>query len=103
MNNIVIARAPVESSCIASVGYADTAKTLEVEFRSGAVYRYFGVPPETHLALMGAASKGAYLNRYIKGRHAETRQQPQRSSTPARRSEAARARSTALAEVRRRS
>lgn len=70
MNNVVIARAPVESSCIVSIGYAETARMLEVEFQSGTVYRYLDVLPEIHVALMEAASKGAYLNRYIKGRHA---------------------------------
>jgi hypothetical protein len=69
MNNIAIARAPVESSCIVSIGYAESARTLEVEFQSGAVYRYFEVLPEIHIAIMQAASKGAYLNRYIKGCH----------------------------------
>lgn len=69
MNNLVIARAPVESSCIVSIGYAESARTLDVEFQSGAVYRYFDVLPEIHVALMQAASKGAYLNRFIKGRH----------------------------------
>ena len=73
MKNIVIARVPVESSCIASVGYAAAVETLEVEFRSGAVYRYLAVPPDVHLALLQSASKGAYLNRHIKARHAAVR------------------------------
>ena len=68
--NDIVARVPVESTCIVSIGYAESAKTLEVEFQSGAVYRYLDVFPEIHVALMAAASKGAYLNRYIKGRHA---------------------------------
>ena len=76
MNDLVIVRAAVDSSCIASVGYAEATKTLEVEFHSGAVYRYFGVGRETHIALLSSASKGAYLNRYIKGRHPEARQPP---------------------------
>lgn len=70
MNHLAIARAPVESSCIASVGYAEVAETLEVEFQSGAIYRYFGVPPDVHVALQESASKGGYLNRYIKGHYA---------------------------------
>ena len=77
MNNVVvIARARVESSCITSVGYTEDAKTLEVEYRSGAVYRYFDVAAEVHVALMATPSKGAYLNRFIKGRYAESRQLP---------------------------
>jgi hypothetical protein len=69
MNNIVISRAPVESSCIASVGYAEARGILEVEFRSGAIYRYLRVLPEIHIALLESPSKGAYLNRHIKSRH----------------------------------
>lgn len=76
MNDLVIVRAAVDSSCIRSVGYVEATKTLEVEFHSGAVYRYFGVLRETCVALMGSASKGAYLNRYIRGRHPEARQPP---------------------------
>jgi hypothetical protein len=72
MNEIV--RASIQSSCIASVGYSGATKTLEVEFSSGAVYRYFEVSYETHGAFMSAASKGSYFNRHIKGRHREARQ-----------------------------
>jgi KTSC domain len=77
MNDMLIARTPVVSSCIASIGYAEETRILEVEFRSGAVYRYFLVPGGIHAALMAAASKGAYLNLCIKGRFPESR-----SSTP---------------------
>ena len=59
-------RAPVSSSSIASVGYEAELATLEVEFASGAVYRYFAVPTALHVQLMGAASKGAFLNRFIR-------------------------------------
>ena len=69
MNNPVIIRTPVHSSCIASVGYAETAVTLEVEFRSGAVYRYAGVPREVHAAIVAASSKGTCFNKYVKGRY----------------------------------
>lgn len=78
MNNVVT-RAPVESSCIASLGYAEATRTLGVEFKSGAVHHYSGVPWEIYESLMAATSKGAYLNRFIKGRYPEARQQPRRS------------------------
>lgn len=68
-----INRTSVESSCIASVGYAETTMTLEVEFQSRAVYRYVGVPREIHAGIIAAISKGAYLNRYIKGRYPEVK------------------------------
>jgi len=67
-------RQPVLSSVIAEVGYdADTAE-LEVQFRSGDVYRYYAVPPSVHRALMEADSPGAYFNRHISD-HFPTRQQ----------------------------
>lgn len=59
-------RAPVLSSSIASVGYEAEPATLEVEFASGAVYRYFAVPAAVHVQLMSAASKGAFLNRFVR-------------------------------------
>jgi hypothetical protein len=59
-------RAPVSSSSIASVGYEAGLATLEVEFVGGAVYRYFAVPVAVHLELLGAASKGAFLNRFVR-------------------------------------
>jgi len=59
-------RAPVSSSSIASVGYQAELAVLEVEFAGGAVYRYFAVPAAVHVQLMGAASKGAFLNRFVR-------------------------------------
>lgn len=88
MNRLMIVRTPVRSSCIAFIGYDEAARTLEIEFHSGAVYRYFGVVREIHMDLVNAPSKGAYLNRHIKGRHPERRQQILRvlNGTPAPRS-----------------
>ena len=63
-------RQPVESACIASVGYDANSLTLEVQFNKGTVYQYLGVPPSTHTSLVTAASIGKYLNSQIKGRHA---------------------------------
>lgn len=65
-NENSIARAVVDSSCIASVGYCMKTGTLEIEFRSGIVYRYHRVPTDIYRALLGAESKGTFLNRIIK-------------------------------------
>jgi hypothetical protein len=62
------ARVPVESSSVASVGYAVEARTLEVEFRSGVVYRYFDVPTEIYGGFLAAESKGIFFNCAVKGR-----------------------------------
>lgn len=64
-----VARAAVESTSIASMGYARADKALEIEFRSGAVYRYSGVPEAVHTALLTAKSKGRYFARHIRGRY----------------------------------
>lgn len=57
-------RVRVESSVLASVGFE--AGTLEVEFVSGAVYRYLDVPAAEYAALRWADSHGAYFNEHIK-------------------------------------
>jgi hypothetical protein len=63
-------RYPVSSSDIASVGYETSTSTLEVEFHSGGIYKYFEVPEQHFLALTsGSGSVGRYLNAQIKGRY----------------------------------
>lgn len=62
-------RQSVISSNLSSVGYDALTATLEVAFRSGGIYQYFGVPLSTHAGLMSAASKGRYLRHWIKGRY----------------------------------
>lgn len=66
-------RESVESSNIASIGYDEASRTLEVEFLNGSVYEYSGVPPEEHRGLMDAGSHGKYLNANIKGRYSYTK------------------------------
>jgi KTSC domain len=63
----------VRSSAIASVGYREATETLEVEFRSGAVYAYHHVPPAVYQALLGASSKGRYISRHVRDRFPYTR------------------------------
>ena len=60
-------RQPVVSSNVASIGYDEDGKELQVEFRNGSVYSYWNVPASEHQALMVARSKGSYLHFYIKG------------------------------------
>lgn len=61
-----IERQPVESSNLASVGYKSTTKTLEVEFQSGSVYRYFQVPAKVYQEFKSADSLGRYLSKNIR-------------------------------------
>ena len=57
----------LDSSLLAAVTYSDHA-TLDVAFRSGAVYRYFAVPARVVDALRTAPSTGAYFHRQIRRR-----------------------------------
>ena len=59
-------RTPVRSSNIASIGYDESTSTLEVEFRTGAVYQYYEVPKRVYVGLMNASSHGAYFAQYVK-------------------------------------
>ena len=60
-------RTVVESTTLAAVAYDDARETLQLEFRGGALYRYFGVPAPVYDALLAAPSKGGYFNRAIRG------------------------------------
>ena len=57
----------VESTTLATVAYDEALELLQLEFRSRAIYQYFGVPAVVHAALLGAESKGSYFNRVIRG------------------------------------
>jgi hypothetical protein len=60
-------RVSVDSSSIASIGYAPQERLLELEFRqSGEVYQYFDVPAEEYSAFLAADSKGTYFNLHFK-------------------------------------
>lgn len=65
-------RVRVESSNVHSIGHDPHTKTLEVAFWNrakdgiGSIYHYDGVPSELAAALMGAPSKGLFLNLHIK-------------------------------------
>ena len=61
-------RLRVRSSVIRSLGYDQTALTLEVEFKTGQVYRYRPVPRSKFNALRSAESKGRYFNANIRDR-----------------------------------
>jgi len=62
-------RTPVTSRSLCSVGYDPESSTLDIEFNSGKVYRYSGVPAEEHQSLMSASSHGTYFNANIRDRY----------------------------------
>ena len=55
------------SSVLAAMTYSLDA-TLDLVFRSGAIYRYFAVPSVVVQGLIAAESKGAYFNRHVRNR-----------------------------------
>ena len=57
----------VESTTLATVAYDDAKEMLQLEFRSRAIYQYFGVPAAVHAALLHAPSKGSYFNQVSRG------------------------------------
>jgi hypothetical protein len=63
----------VESSSLASVGFSPEHNILEVEFRNGHVYEYFGVPLALYEQLLAADSKAAFMNRFIRNRFPQRR------------------------------
>ena len=60
-------RLAVASSLLSSIGYL-TEATLELHFRSGAIYRYLAVPHTVFQELIAAESKGAYFNCHVRNR-----------------------------------
>jgi KTSC domain len=65
MNDSQLQRIPVQSSVLVSVGYSADS-FLDLEFHSGAVYRYFDVPPSIFQALFTADSLGSFFSRNIR-------------------------------------
>ena len=62
----MVIRESVSSSNVASIGYDEASQTLEVEFLNGSVYQYFNVGADLYDQLKAAASKGQFLNTYIR-------------------------------------
>lgn len=62
----------VDSSVIAAVAYSAEA-ALDIEFTSGAKYRYFAVPAQVFHEFLSADSKGGFFNRHIRPSYACTK------------------------------
>jgi len=67
---------PVQSTTLAAAAYDPVTRQLSLQFRSGAIYQYFGVPQAIYHELMAAPSKGAYFNRNIRSQFPYFRQVP---------------------------
>lgn len=62
-------RQVVQSSNLKSVGYDPAGQLLEIEFQSGGVYQYQGVPETVYTGLMAASSLGAYFHEHIRNKY----------------------------------
>ena len=61
-------RQVVESSSLRSIGYDRATQVLEIEFRTGGIYRYMAVPQQVWLAFRDADSKGKFFQDHIRDR-----------------------------------
>lgn len=59
-------RINVNSSNIASVGYDNIQRLLEIEFHGNDIYQYLNVPQNIYENLMAASSHGKYFDQNIK-------------------------------------
>jgi len=74
-------RQPVQSRALRSIGYDAETEELQIEFQSGSVYAYQGVPRSVHEWLMRIPNKGVFVTRQIVGQYTE-RALPSRAGTP---------------------
>ena len=63
---IYLERQPVKSRILRSVGYDDSTKILEIEFHSGLVYQYLGVPLKVYTDLMRSGEVGKYFSEKVR-------------------------------------
>jgi len=65
---IRLERQPVKSCILRSVGYDDAMKNMEIEFHSGLVYQYSGVPSKVYADLMSSSAVGKYFSEKVRNR-----------------------------------
>ena len=65
---IVLERQTVKSAIMRSVGYSPDAKILEIEFHTGLVYQYSGVPSKIYEDLMHSGEPGKYFSEKVRPR-----------------------------------
>ena len=66
-------RQVVDSPSVRSIGYDKRTRTLEVEFKSGTIYRYASVPIEVWSEFLQAESKGQFFQRRVRDHFPTTR------------------------------
>lgn len=75
-------RLAVASGNVESVGYDGQEMKLEVKFRRGGRYCYFGVPLSVFEDLLKAESPGAFLNQQIRDVYSYQKISPSEASQP---------------------
>jgi hypothetical protein len=65
---ILLERLSVKSRILRSVGYDTNTKILEIEFHTGLVYQYSGVPPKIYADLMHSGEIGKYFSEKVRPR-----------------------------------
>lgn len=70
-NHAPVQRERLKSNAIVSAGHDEHTLELELEFRSGHVYRYEGVPASVYAWLLRTPNKGGFVRRMITGRYVE--------------------------------
>jgi hypothetical protein len=63
---VLLERLSVKSRILRSVGYDDSKKILEIEFLTGLVYQYSGVPPKVYANLMHSGEIGKYFSEKVR-------------------------------------
>jgi len=58
-------RSPLASSSVASAGYDEVTRVLEIEFTSGRIYQFEEVPRGVFDWLLRTPNKGSYVARMI--------------------------------------
>lgn len=56
----------VDSSNVQGIGYDPDTKQLAVQFKGGAIYLHYDVPPDEHAALMASDSKGGHYHKHFR-------------------------------------
>ena len=63
---LLMEREPVNSLIISEIGYNAACRTLEILFKSGAIYLFYFVPEEIHRDFMNAQYIGDYWAKNVK-------------------------------------
>jgi len=66
----------LKSTALRAVRYSQQQQLLDLEFRSGAIYRYSHFPPNQYTDLLAADSHGQYFNLHILNRFTEEQIRP---------------------------